>query len=191
MNLKTMPMEQRMLLVLGGIIGFVLTVLVVAAFMPTDYTAVQAREEAELKAQIEQDAAFEAARKSVPFVPFPDAAEVRLVYHDMSVSIDKAGQANEGALRPIVLNASQAEIARASFMWKTPPAYMAACCIPRHAFTFYNDRGAFLGSVTFCLECGCTETNGVTAPAGMDWIEWDEPKLVGLIRSLGVEARTH
>jgi hypothetical protein len=181
MNLKTMPMEQRMLLVWGGFMGLVLAVLALAVIAqgisglisPSEVTA------------------RSVAHKSEPFVPFPNAAEVRLVYGKDGLAIDKTGKASNGAIRPIRLNDAQAAIARSSFTWNSPPTGYDACCVPRHAFTFHDAKGAFLGSLTFCLECTCTFTQGVTAPAGMDWIEWDEPKLVGLIRSLGVEAKTY
>jgi hypothetical protein len=55
---------------------------------------------------------------------------------------------------------------------------VSACCDPRHAFLFYDSGDRFLGYLSVCFECGCTN---LWPAAGADSEpSWDE-KAVGSI----------
>lgn len=124
--------------------------------------------------------------RSQPMNPFPEAARVDLVYHDLSIEIDAQGRANEEAWAPVTLSPAHARSLRRALVWTVPPAGHAICCVPRHAFLFHDAEGRFLGSVTICIRCGCWRTNGLEHPEGLDWLRWDARAIGRILARNGV-----
>lgn len=138
----------------------------------------------------EQDA-HEKARKFKAFTPFPTATSVRLYAHKDAIGIEdgiipKGSFPKGGAL----LTAEEVDIVHASFKWSTPPMMVAACCIPRHAFTFYDSGNRYLGSISVCYECSCANVDGIAAPKDLEWVEWDAEALAKVIHAHGIKTES-
>jgi hypothetical protein len=134
--------------------------------------------------------ASEKARKREKLIPFPEAVSVRLfATKGDGLSISPTGQPTTKVITTggVKLTAAETIKLRSAFNWSTPPFAMDACCIPRHAFSFYDREAKFLGSISVCFECSCAESNGLTAPPDMTWIEWDRAKLAEIVEAHGLK----
>lgn len=71
---------------------------------------------------------------------------------------------------------------RRSVFYAPPPATVAGCCFPRHAFTFYDKKGNFLGYLTVCFECGCAFIEPASFPSpSLDNVEWDRNRIGSIV----------
>jgi len=122
---------------------------------------------------------------------FPTATEVRVLGSPKSFDVhtDKDGRVtasgtlpNGQATRdsfPVIdggkLTAREIASLRSAIGFTHPPSSIVGCCLPRHAFLFYDSAGHFVGSLEVCFECGCAHMQPFR-PAGPDrsWITWKE-----------------
>jgi hypothetical protein len=144
---------------------------------------------AALEAQLEvEEAQHEASRKRQAISLFPNAKTVRLFVHEDGIGIGpKTNTADFLPKGGAKLTIAEIGVLGRSFMWSTPPMSVAACCVPRHAFAFYDSANRFLGSISVCFECSCAQSNGLTAPPDMTWIEWDRAKLAEIVVAHGLK----
>ncbi|MBP2159256.1 MULTISPECIES: hypothetical protein [Asticcacaulis] len=119
---------------------------------------------------------------------FPQATEVRMYVNKISINVDDAGKLSEGSYpaNGIALSPAEIDTLRKSVSFTAPPDLVAACCIPRHAFLFYDTSHKLLGSLTVCFECSCAGLNGgPQPPAGKDWIDWDYAAVAKIVQAHG------
>ena len=121
--------------------------------------------------------------------PFPEATEVRLYINQQSIDVSPQGEVSEGSYPRggIPLTTSELHSIQDGLNYKKPPDAIAACCVPRHAFLFYDKAHKFLGSITVCFECGCATIDGQMPkpPANMEWLDWDETRFAHIIEAHG------
>ena len=137
-------------------------------------------------------AAYERLRASDsrPVSLFPDAAEVRLFVNEDVISFDANGEPSNGThpRRGIRLTQVEAEALRNAVRDVPPPPATVDCCIPRHAFVFYDGSGARLGALDVCFECGCAH---IADGARLDrhrevrWLHWDEQAIGAIVTAHG------
>lgn len=84
-----------------------------------------------------------------------------------------------------MLTAGEVETLRSAVTEGPAPDAVMACCIPRHAFVFYDRSGAKLGALTVCFECSCAGVfDAPTFKArDLEWVYWDEGKLAAIVRA--------
>ncbi len=130
------------------------------------------------------------APKQQTFVPFPTATSVKLFMNETAITIEN-GKIPQGSFPTGGATLTEAEmgVVRQAFKWSTPPEVLDACCIPRHAFAFYDKRNQYLGSISVCYECSCANVYGASPPVGMGWIEWDEAALAKVIVAHGLKTK--
>ncbi len=111
---------------------------------------------------------------------FPEAVEVRVFAWDYVTGGGEVQAVPEG----VVLTREEAEIVRRAIYWQRPPEAVAACCIPRHAFKFYDAEHAEIGSVEVCYECGCARIAGEGAPDSVHTdTGWDAGALASVLQT--------
>jgi hypothetical protein len=139
----------------------------------------------------QEQATHEKARKFKAFTPFPTSTSVRLYAHEDAIGI-KDGKIPEGSFPKggARLTPEEIGVVQASFKWSTPPMIVDACCVPRHAFAFYDSNNRYLGSISVCYECTCANADGVTAPKDLEWIEWDAAALAKVIHAHGLKTES-
>lgn len=82
------------------------------------------------------------------------------------------------------LSSAEIKTLRKSVFYTLPPPAIAACCIPRHAFLFYDKAGKYLGYLEVCYECGCAQISPEAArDPKLDWIDWDAVALRKIIEA--------
>jgi hypothetical protein len=125
------------------------------------------------------------------FTPFPTAASVLLyVSEEEALSIDSNGRpsASTPDMDGIKLTSTEIKALQNAFEWTTPPDVIDACCIPRHAFAFYDQSSRYLGSIAVCFECGCARTNELRGTQNKDWLEWDRKAIAAIVNAHGYSA---
>jgi hypothetical protein len=121
---------------------------------------------------------------------FPEAAEVRLFVNEDVISFDENGEPSEGTFpeEGIVLTSAEVEKLRAAVRDVPAPPEVAACCVPRHAFVFFDAQGVRLGALDVCFECICAnlwDGARLSERRNVRWIEWDEPTIAEIVRAHG------
>ncbi|MDR3512220.1 MAG: hypothetical protein P4L73_11340 [Caulobacteraceae bacterium] len=127
--------------------------------------------------------------KPAPEVLFPNATQVEVYGAPAasSITVDRQGHVrasglskdhtreeaypatNGGRLTPLEISTL-----RATVHFTHPPNEVAACCVPRHAFLFFDRSGRYLGYLKVCFECGCAEMEPFRPPSReRNWISWD------------------
>ncbi|EGF91574.1 hypothetical protein ABI_29910 [Asticcacaulis biprosthecium C19] len=117
--------------------------------------------------------------------PFAQASEVRLYINEGMIDVASDGKLNDGSFPAggIALTAVEfADLRKAAGFttWKSGPK----CCIPRHAFVFYDDVGKYLGSLEVCFECGCSFLDGGLQPP-FSQVKWDEAVFERIVKAHG------
>lgn len=125
----------------------------------------------------------------VPAQLFRSAAEIRLFawYDDY-----ESPQSTRVQLKPkgVVLTAADAKRLRSSVFFTEPPPAVAACCIPRHAFKFYDKSKKEIGSLAVCFECACARIEGEKPPnADLIWLEWDYAAIAAIVEAHNLPIR--
>jgi len=116
----------------------------------------------------------------MPAQLFPSAAEVRLFawYHGDD------GKTVELEPKGALLSAAQVKSLRGAVFFTEPPPAIAACCIPRHAFKFYDKRKKEIGALDVCFECACARLEGEKPPKpDLMWIEWDYGAIAAIVEA--------
>lgn len=121
---------------------------------------------------------------------FPEASEVRMFVNRDVVSFDDAGEPSNGTYpeHGILLTEVEAATLRAAVRDVPPPDAIAACCVPRHAFVFYDASGARLGVLDVCFECICANIRDgarLDRPRDVRWLEWDEAAIAAIVTAHG------
>ncbi|MES1203591.1 MAG: hypothetical protein ABUS57_19315 [Pseudomonadota bacterium] len=120
---------------------------------------------------------------------FSDATEVRMFMNRQIVGWDDAGHFVRGTFpsRGIRLADQEVAVLRASVHETDPPTDQALCCLPRHAFVFYDRQHHVLGALRVCFECGCADVyDGPTLRRrSVRWIDWDATAVGNIVRAHG------
>ncbi len=125
-----------------------------------------------------------------PYRLFPVAVKVHVYGAPSSdlMDVDKSGhvsaQGSAGNI-PVTdggwLTPSEIAELRDSIHFTRTPDSVAACCIPRHAFLFYDATGHYLGYLDVCFECGCADIFPQPPRNGqLNWIDWNR-QVIGKI----------
>lgn len=138
---------------------------------------------------------------------FPSAAKVRVFAGPAAwaINIDRQGHATANGPSPdddraVTVPArdggwlTPAEIVtlKASVRFTRPPDAMGACCIPRHAFLFYDNAGRYLGHLRVCFECGCAAMEPFRPPSkDRTWIDWNYEALKRIVVAHGLPPVDH
>jgi len=114
---------------------------------------------------------------------FRSAAEIRLFawYDDFTTS-----NVTRVQLRPkgVILTASETQRLRGAVFFTEPPPAIAACCIPRHAFKFYDKQKNEIGALDVCFECSCARIEGEKSPnPNLMWIDWDNAVIAAIVEA--------
>jgi hypothetical protein len=143
------------------------------------------------------------AADAAPGMLFPDAAKVRVVGAPGSfeLAVDQSGQVTaKGPSKdggdpdayPVkdggMLSPAEVSRLRASVRFTRPPKIVLRCCLPRHAFLFYDRSGRYLGYLKVCFECACAEMEPFNPPdKDRNWISWnyERVKKIALAHDLG------
>ncbi|MEJ0062718.1 MAG: hypothetical protein WDO70_05830 [Alphaproteobacteria bacterium] len=76
------------------------------------------------------------------------------------------------------------EVLRHSVFYAPMPTWSAACCIPRHAFLFYDKDGQYLGHLKVCFQCSCAELKPYSPPdSKLTHIEWNYTALQKIVEN--------
>jgi hypothetical protein len=117
---------------------------------------------------------------TVPTRLFPEAVEVRAFAWDYVAGGGEVQVVPDG----VVLAKEEVAIVRRAIYWQRPPEAEAACCIPRHAFKFYDAEHAEIGSVEVCYECRCARIAGEGPPDTVHTdAGWDGGALASVLRA--------
>lgn len=117
---------------------------------------------------------------------FPAATEVRLFAWDFTGERGKAEQ-----VVPEGVKLTDAEVAslRKSVWFAEEPQWIAACCVPRHSFKFYDKTRKEIGELQVCFECYCASITGEKPPKEThSWVDWDMKALKQIVQSHGIAA---
>jgi hypothetical protein len=106
-----------------------------------------------------------------------------------SVRLPGGGFDNEAA--PIdggVLTPEEVQLMRKSVSWIPSPPAVRACCIPRHAFTFFDSAGNYLGGLAVCFECKCARLQPYpTSPNRRTTLfDWDMDAFAKIVQAHGL-----
>lgn len=84
----------------------------------------------------------------------------------------------------ILLTAQEMHKVQNALYFVPAPEVVAACCIPRHAFLFYDKSHRYIGSISVCFECGCANVDGesINIPSDRD-VGWDEIAIARVIEA--------
>ena len=147
-------------------------------------------------AQPGQRAVAEAAPQTRPAQLFLGAKIVKLYAAPLSISVTAQGAVQATArrngqiddhARPIggvVLTQAEIAILRQAVFYSQPPKFVSACCIPRHAFVFFDGAGTYLGYLKLCFQCGCAETSNPAAPPpGLPYLAWNAHAIGQIVRA--------
>jgi len=118
---------------------------------------------------------------------FPSATKVVAYGADQSLEVDPNGKVTFYKVETTdhtptkisarggeELSAKDIELLRRSVFYAPPPPAMAACCIPRHGFVFYDSSGKYLGYLKVCYQCGCAIIYPDAPPdPSLSWVVWD------------------
>lgn len=130
---------------------------------------------------------------SVPFAPWPEAAEVRLFVEDLS--IDEQRRTGTWTSRPngIRLTADQRAIVDQSVhlyrMTKREAGKRAivGCFIPHHFFRYYDKAGRQIGELQICYCCQGIAMEPAIRPVSIydEW-QFDFPRVEKMLHEMGV-----
>ena len=126
-----------------------------------------------------------------PQAIFPDAVAVRAyaaggpvhVGNDGTVTAFKPSPDGKSAVTvpPAggdYLTAEEIASLRSAISFSKPPEMSTACCIPRHAFVFYDRDNRYLGYLLVCFQCGCAEMKPMPATdPDQSYINWDQARV--------------
>ena len=146
---------------------------------------------------------FAGAASASPKMLFPSAATVRVygasltafsvvVDHEGRVTASGPSKDNSGAEEyPVkdggLLSPAEVSKLRAAVRFTRPPDLIFRCCIPRHAFLFYDKSGRYLGYLKVCFECTCAEMEPFHPPSPtLNWISWNYESLKRIVIAHGL-----
>jgi hypothetical protein len=119
------------------------------------------------------------AKSGDPARLFPEATEVRAFA--WGVTPDGRAQVFPDG---VPLTKEDVAVLRQSVRWTESPEAIAMCCIPRHAFKFYDEAHNVLGTLEVCFECTCATLEGEDAvDAKRDWLDWDVSAIEAILKA--------
>ena len=145
---------------------------------------------------------FAHAANAAPKMLFPGAASVRVygaptafnvvVDHEGRVTATGPSKDNSGAEEyPVkdggLLSPVEASKLKAAVRFTRPPDVIFRCCVPRHAFLFYDRSGRYLGYLKVCFECTCAEMEPFHPPnPARNWISWNYENVKQIVIAHGL-----
>ena len=123
-------------------------------------------------------------RPKTPAKLFPDAIEVRAFAWGY-------GPQGQGVVQlypeGVTLTPKDVVKLRRAIFWTIPPEAVAACCIPRHSFEFFDAQKRKIGTLEVCFECLCARIDGEAAPSGdHSWLDWNYGAVEEVLASHGI-----
>jgi hypothetical protein len=155
----------------------------------TAYVQSSGMQTARASAEFDHEAEFRAYEKRkletrVSARLFPTVVEVRL----FAWQFDGAnGEAKQLVPKGMRLRPTEIATLRKSVWFAEEPPAIAACCIPRHAFKFYDRSRKEIGELRVCFECTCANIDGEAPPKeALSWVDWDVAAIGTIVRAHGL-----
>jgi hypothetical protein len=131
---------------------------------------------------------------------FPQAVHVKAYAGQIAISVDGAGEVKQSRLKdkngdlvktdPIggaSLTKDEIAILRKSIFYAPEPPAVAACCVPRHIFTFFDENYHFVGSLEVCFQCGCALISNSQPPdPHLSFLIWDKTTIGNIFLNHGI-----